>query len=135
MKTNSKLVKVYVYFYFILAIVLGISVFFYLPIFFKPLGLSTFYLYLLSAFVGLIVIGFSYISFFLESNFFLLKSFLEGEVKGIKFQMYFLLAGLVFLLIFYNRFINSEGFFVYSILIIFGLIQIIFDFLRLRELN
>lgn len=125
---ESKIIRVYIYLWIIVAILFGIGIFIYL----NSNELFSLWLNILMSvcFVIIIIAGFIF-----RARFLLLAGFIKGDKTTIKFQMGAIIVVLITLLTLYKFFMERWGIALFFSLLIVGLLIMVFDFLRLGELK
>ena len=125
---QSKIVKIYIFFWLVLLIAFAIGAFIYLN------SLPNFSI-IISALIASLSIILLISGFFFRSKFLLLRSFLEGDKTGIKFEIVIVIVALVVISVLYKHFLEKLGMALLLVVLIAALAIIVFDFLRLKELK
>lgn len=125
---QSKLVKIYIFFWIALLIAFAIGAFLYLNA--LP-NISTGISALIVGALVVVILG----NFFFRSKFLLFRSFLEGDKLGIKVEIGVMIVILIVVSAFYNNLLERIGMGLFIAMLVGALIILVFDFLRLKELK
>jgi len=125
---ESKIVKAYIYLWLVVILLFGIGAFIYM----NSKGPFSLEINILVSIAFVIIIS---VGFLFKARFLLLAGFIEGNKKTIKFQMGVVAIALVAVLIFYNTFLERWGIILFFAILIISILIILFNFLRLKELN
>ena len=133
---NSLVVRLYIYFYVIvwLVILFG-GTYYFAPLINSIWNISISMSYLLIFFVILIFLIGATLSFMFNRRYVLFRHFIEGDKNGIKINMGILVVILIISGIMYKSFIDNDGLWSFIALIIFIIISWIFHIFRYLEVK
>tara|TARA_Y100000034_G_C6839301_1_gene379544 strand:- start:768 stop:1196 length:429 start_codon:yes stop_codon:yes gene_type:complete len=133
---ESKAVKFYIYFLVLTTIILGIGIFVFLitqESSSSPISMLS--SPIIAAGIAIAFILFSFFEFFIRSNFFILKDFIQGNKPGVKFSIGIGIAGVLLSPVYYKYVTGRFGLIGFILFIILLFATMILAFWRLKEIN